>query len=80
MLRQEYGHWWTRVASTLPGRDRKQVHHRWVNTVSPSVKQGPYSQEELLRLRVAVRVLEVARPQVLGTYHMRASARCIMHR
>ena len=37
---------WIHVAEKLPGRTARQCRDRWVNYLSPSNKNGPWSQEE----------------------------------
>ncbi len=37
---------WTRIAECIPGRSGKSCRLRWLNQLSPAVKNGPFSTDE----------------------------------
>ena len=46
-LVQQYGtNKWSDVAKQLPGRIGKQCRERWFNHLDPSIKKGPWSEDE----------------------------------
>lgn len=51
------GHIWWQIAALFPGRSAKQCSERWRNYLSPSLRRGAMTQEEVIMLfRLQARV------------------------
>jgi hypothetical protein len=37
---------WDKIAARMPTRDRRQCRERWINYLSPTVTNGPWTNEE----------------------------------
>lgn len=38
---------WSEIAALIPGRIGKQCRERWLNHLDPTIKKGPFSEEEM---------------------------------
>lgn len=42
---------WVTVAESVPGKNADQVRLRWLHSADPSIKKGPFSRAEDVRLK-----------------------------
>ena len=38
---------WEEIAKQIPGRTNKKVRERWLNELDPTIKKGPWTEEEV---------------------------------